>query len=143
MAFLKQGKQDAELITGGDSWGTKGCFVQPTIFYKPKPGAAIVVDEIFGPVVVVDVFEDEEEVLKKANDTEYGLGAYVYTSNLDRALRVSLALEAGSVSINSAMPVHVTIPFGGWKGSGTGRENAKYVLREYSQSKSIVFKYAT
>ncbi|OCK75160.1 aldehyde dehydrogenase [Lepidopterella palustris CBS 459.81] len=141
MAFLEQGKKDAELITGGDSWGTKGCFVQPTIFYKPKPGADIVTKEIFGPVVVVDTFDDEEEVVQKANDTEYGLGAYVYTSNMDRAFRVSLALEAGSVSVNSAMPVHPTIPFGGWKGSGIGRENAKYVLRDYSQPKSIIFKY--
>jgi aldehyde dehydrogenase (NAD+) len=141
MAFLEQGKKDAELITGGDKWGTKGCFVQPTIFYQPKLGADITTKEIFGPVVVVDIFDNEEDVLQKANDTEYGLGAYLYTSNLDRALRVSLALEAGSVSVNSAMPVHATIPFGGWKGSGTGRENAKYVLRDYSQPKSIVFKF--
>jgi len=141
MAFLEKGKHEAELITGGDSWGTKGCFVQPTIFFRPKPGADIVTKEIFGPVVVVDIFDNEEEVIQKANDTEYGLGAYLYTSNLDRAWRVSLALEAGSVSVNSAQPVHPTIPFGGWKGSGVGRENAKYVLRDYSQPKSIVFKF--
>lgn len=116
MKFLEQGKKEAELITGGNSWGRKGCFVQPTIFFHPKPGAEIVEKEIFGPVVVIDTFKTEAEALRKANTTEYGLGAYLYTSNLDRIFRVSYALEAGSVGVNTANLVHNTIPFGGWKG---------------------------
>ena len=116
MKFLVQGKTEATLLTGGSSWGDKGCFVQPTVFYKPKDGADIVEKEIFGPVIVVDTFSEEDEVLLLANNSEYGLAAYVYTQSLDRAIRVSKKLEAGSVAVNFANPTHVTIPFGGWKG---------------------------
>lgn len=114
--FLEQGKADATLITGGNTWGEKGCYIEPTIFYKPKAGADILTKEIFGPVIVIDTFKTEAEVLEKANDTEYGLGAYVYTKSLDRAVRLSKALEAGSVAVNVANPTHITLPFGGWKG---------------------------
>lgn len=115
--FLEKGKSEATVITGGDTWGEKGCYVQPTIFYKPKPGSDVLTKEIFGPVLVVDTFQTESEVLDKANDSEYGLGAYVYTKNIDRAIRLSKALEAGSVAVNVANPTHVTLPFGGWKGN--------------------------
>jgi len=141
MKFLNQGKTEATLVTGGSSWGDKGCFVQPTIFYKPKDGADVVQKEIFGPVIVVDTFSTEDEALIKANNSEYGLAAYVYTKNLDRAIRLSKKLEAGSVAVNFANPTHVTIPFGGWKGSGTGSENAKYVLRAYTQPKAVSIKF--
>jgi aldehyde dehydrogenase (NAD+) len=73
-------------VTGVSSWGEKGCFVQPTIFYKPKYGADIVQKEIFGPAIVVDTFSTEDEALIKANNSEYGLAAYVCTQNLDWAI---------------------------------------------------------
>jgi len=142
MKFIDQGKEEAELITGGESWGDKGCFVQPTLFFKPRKGAQISSQEIFGPVAVIDTFKTEAEVLEKANDTEYGLGAAIYTKDLDRALRFSTSLEAGTVTVNTAQPFHPTVPFGGFKGSGIGRENGKYVLREYTQPKSIIMKFA-
>ncbi|KAI9744899.1 MAG: hypothetical protein M1818_001824 [Claussenomyces sp. TS43310] len=147
MGHIEQAKKEAQLITGGDSWGDKGHWVQPTIFYKPIDGAQIVSQEVFGPVIVVDTFATEDEVLHKANDTEYGLGAAVYTKDINRALRVTTALEAGTVTVNTSASFHVTVPFGGYKGvscyigSGIGRENGKYVLREYSQSKSVIIKY--
>jgi len=169
MGLIEQGKKDATVLTGGATWGDKGCFVQPTIFYQPSAGAEIVQKEVFGPVVVVDTFKTEEEALHKANDTEYGLGAYVYTTNMDRAIRLSKALEAGSVAVNSANPTHITLPFSGWKselitsraallvfsfrslcgslsdftcvtGSGMGAENGKYVLRAFTQPKAINMK---
>lgn len=115
--FLEIGKRDATLVTGGDTWrGEKGCYIQPTVFLRPKRDSDIVRKEIFGPVAVVDVFKTEEEVLQLANDTEYGLGGSVYTKSLDRAMRVSHALEAGSIGVNTAALVHITIPFSGWKG---------------------------
>jgi aldehyde dehydrogenase (NAD+) len=117
--FLEKGKSEATVVTGGDTWGDKGCYVQPTIFYKPTPGSDILTKEIFGPVLVIDTFQTEAEVLQKANDTEYGLGAYVYTKDMDRAIRLSKALEAGSVAVNVANPTHITLPFGGWKGNIT------------------------
>ena len=123
LKFLHQGSDEAVLLTGGSSWGDKGCFVQPTIFYKPRPGASILENEIFGPVVVVDTFETETEALEKANKSEYGLGAYLYTANMDRALRLSKGLEAGSVAVNVANPTHITLPFGGWK--------SKFISRPY------------
>ncbi|EXJ81384.1 hypothetical protein A1O3_07675 [Capronia epimyces CBS 606.96] len=140
LGFLEKGKQEAEVLTGGNAHPGKGLFIQPTIFTRPKADADIVKKEIFGPVVVIDTFKTEEEVLQKANDTEYGLGAYVYTSNIDRAFRAAHALEAGAVAVNTARGVHNTIPFGGWKASGIGSENGKYVLREYSHPKSITIK---
>ncbi len=112
---IEQGKKEAELITGGEAWGTEGCYVKPTIFYKPETGAQIVEKEIFGPVAVVDTFKTEAEALKKANESEYGLGAYLWTKDLDRALRLSSAIEAGTVTVNTAMSFHVTVPFGGFK----------------------------
>jgi aldehyde dehydrogenase (NAD+) len=117
MKFLNQGKAEATLVTGGSSWGGKGYFVQPNIFYKPNDGADIVQKEIFGPIIVVDTFSTENEAPIKASNSEYGLAAYVYTQNLDRAIRLSKKLQVGSVAVNFANPIHVTIPFGGWKGT--------------------------
>jgi aldehyde dehydrogenase (NAD+) len=119
MKFIARGKEEAELVTGGESWGEKGCFVQPTLFFKPKKGAQISTQEIFGPVAVVDTFKTEAEVLEKANDTEYGLGASIYTKDLDRALRLSTTLEAGTVTVNTSQAFHPTTPFGGFKGKHT------------------------
>ncbi|KAF2022758.1 aldehyde dehydrogenase [Setomelanomma holmii] len=140
MRFLEQGKKEAETVTGGKSWGEKGHYVEPTIFFKPTADADIVKKEIFGPVVVVDTFKTEDEVLHKANDTEYGLGAAVFTKDIDRAIRFALKLEAGSVTVNNSQPFHPTVPFGGYKSSGVGRENGKAVLKEYSQTKSVHIK---
>jgi aldehyde dehydrogenase (NAD+) len=125
-------------VTGGNSWGKEGCYVEPTIFFKPATGADVYKKEIFGPVVVVDTFKTEEDVVRRANDTEYGLGAAVYTKDIDRAIRVANKLEAGTVTINNQNPFHVSVPFGGYKSSGVGRENGKAVLKEYSQTKSVL-----
>ncbi|KAF2488338.1 aldehyde dehydrogenase [Lophium mytilinum] len=143
LRFLEQGKKEAETVTGGNSWGEKGLYVEPTIFFKPAKGAEIVSKEIFGPVVVVDTFKTEDEVLLKANDTEYGLGAAVFTKDIDRAIRIANKLEAGTVTVNNQLPFHPTVPFGGYKSSGVGRENGKAVLKEYSQTKSVIIQYST
>ena len=108
MRFLEQRKKEAEVVTSGNIWGSSGCLVEPTIFFKPVEGAVNVRKEAFGPVVVVDAFKSEEDVLKKVNDTEYGLGVLVYTRDLNRAVRIVDKLEAGAVTVNNAMPFHLT-----------------------------------
>jgi aldehyde dehydrogenase (NAD+) len=122
---IAQGKKEAELITGGGVWGDKGCYIEPTVFYKPCKDARIMKEEIFGPVVVVDTFETEEEAIQLANDTEYGLGAYVFTQKMDTMLRMASALEAGTVCCNTIDSMHVSTPFNGHK----GKSSSNYVCR--------------
>lgn len=98
--MIELAKTEAELVVGGHQLGTTGCFIAPTVFVNPKPDAEIYKKEVFGPVSVVKSFETEEEVLTKANDTEYGLMAGVFTRDISRALRVSNLVESGVVGIN-------------------------------------------
>jgi aldehyde dehydrogenase (NAD+) len=116
LAYIETGKKEAELVTGGKTKGDKGCYIEPTVFYKPKKGAKIMDEEIFGPVLVVDTFSTEEEVVRLANDTEYGLGAYVFTESIDRMWRMTAAIEAGTVCCNNGNSMHVSTPFNGHKG---------------------------
>jgi aldehyde dehydrogenase (NAD+) len=123
--YIEEGKKTGSLLLGGNGelQHLGGYFVEPTIFTNTPEDAKIMKEEIFGPVVVINRFKSEEEVIQKANDTEYGLYATVYTKNLDRAMRMAKAFEAGTVSINCASPTNaMDMPFGGYKASGTGRE---------------------
>lgn len=109
MGMIERAKGDAELVVGGKSIGKAGCFIEPTVFINPKPKAEILTDEVFGPVSVVSTFDTEEEVLAKANDTEYGLMSGVFTRDITRALRVSSKLESGVVGINCMSYVSLII----------------------------------
>jgi len=104
-AMIEQGTKEAELVTGGVEDNIKGTFVKPTVFLNPKPGAKIYTDEVFGPVSVVRTFKTEEEVIKMANDTEFGLMAGVFTKDITRALRVSARIESGVVGVNCVSQV--------------------------------------
>jgi aldehyde dehydrogenase (NAD+) len=141
MSYIAIGKQTATLLTGGERKGDKGFFIKPTIFVNPEPESPIVKEEIFGPVMVVQTFETEEEAIALANATVYGLAASVYTSNIDRALRVSSALECGGVAVNSPFLPQVNTAFGGIKASGKGRELGLYGLLEYTEAKSVHITY--
>jgi acyl-CoA reductase-like NAD-dependent aldehyde dehydrogenase len=107
-AIVSRAKQDAELIVGGLQHGENGCYMQPTVFLNPKPNAEILREEVFGPVSVILTFKTEDEVIKLANDTEFGLMAGVFTKDITRALRVSSKVESGVVGINciSAVSPH-------------------------------------
>ncbi|KAL2821401.1 aldehyde dehydrogenase domain-containing protein [Aspergillus cavernicola] len=140
MSYIEIGKKTATLITGGEQKGEKGFFIKPTIFFNPESGSPILTEEIFGPVMAIQTFETEEEAVEMANATEYGLAASIYTSNLDRALRVSSALECGGVAVNSPFMPELNTPFGGVKASGQGRELGKHGLLEYTEPKSIHIK---
>jgi len=139
MNFLEIGKQDSKILTGGGRHGDKGNFIEPTIFVEPAMSSKIYTDEIFGPVLVLKTFKTEEEVIELANNTNYGLAAYLHTADITRALRVSAALQAGSVYINCDFGVTPNTPFGGWKESGNGaRESGRAGLMSYLQEKSVL-----
>ena len=112
-AMVSQGASNAELIVGGKQLGDKGNFIQPTVFLNPNSDAKIYKEEIFGPVSIIKTFKTEEEVMKLANDTEFGLMAGVFTRDITRALRVSSSLEAGVVGVNCISLQSLQAPFGG------------------------------
>ncbi|KAF7368654.1 Aldehyde dehydrogenase 5 [Mycena venus] len=138
MSYIASGKESGATVhIGGDRHGTEGYFIQPTIFTDCTPDMKIVKEEIFGPVVAVMKFKTEEEVIEAANATDYGLSACVFSENVGRALRVAHAFESGSVFVNSAQLIECSIPFGGYKASGIGREQGEYALETYTQVKAV------
>lgn len=138
LGYIEKGKAEgARLVAGGDRVDQPGYFIAPTVFADVTDDMTIAQEEIFGPVMAVLDFEDEEEVIARANATEFGLSAGVFTQNLTRAHRVIGALEAGSCFINSYNDAPVEAPFGGVKASGVGRENSKEAIQHYSQVKSV------
>lgn len=114
-----------------------GQFVEPTIFVDVTPDMRIAREEVFGPVLSIIGFEDEEEAIRLANDTVYGLAAGVWTKNIGRAVRMSSALKAGTVWVNTYRAVSYLMPFGGMKHSGIGRESGMESIREYLETKSV------
>jgi len=133
--------QGGELLAGGkrvtrDGLGA-GFFVEPAIFDGCTDDMAIVREEIFGPVMAVLGFENEDEVVARANDTEFGLAAGVFTKDLERAHRVAAALQAGTIWINTYNLTPIEMPFGGYKQSGIGRENSLAAIDHYTQRKSV------
>jgi aldehyde dehydrogenase (NAD+) len=135
--FIEVGKKESQLLVGGERKGDKGAFVKPTIFLNPGKESTIYKEEIFGPVLSVLTFETEEEAIKLANDTSYGLSACVYTGDIARALRISSKIKAGTIGVNAAYLPDNNSPFGGYKQSGTGRELGKEGLMAFLQAKSI------
>lgn len=138
MGYIKSGKKEgATCLFGGEQHGKEGYFIQPTIFVDVDSSMKIMNEEIFGPVVVIVKFKDEEDVIRKANDTVYGLAAAVHTTNIVKALRVGKRIKAGTVWINCYNQIVNQVPFGGYKDSGIGRECGSYALTNYTAVKSI------
>jgi len=138
MNYVECGKQEgATVITGGKRHGKTGYFIEPTIFGDVTSNMKIVQEEIFGPVVVMTAFDTEEEVIKEANSTNYGLASAVFTQNLSRAHTVAGKLKSGTVWINCYNELHPQIPFGGFKESGIGRELGEYALENYTEVKAV------
>jgi len=109
-AMIARGREEAELVVGGNQSGEEGCFMEPTVFLNPKPDAQILRDEVFGPVSVVVTFRTEQEAIDLANDTEFGLMAGVFTRDLNRALRVSAKIDSGVVGVNCVTVVSISSP---------------------------------
>lgn len=131
--------EGATLAAGGRKGSGPGCYVAPTLFINAHNGMRIAQEEIFGPVLTAIPFADEAEALAIANDVQYGLAGYVWTSDLTRAFRFSDALEAGMVWVNSENVRHLATPFGGVKNSGIGRDGADWSFDFYMETKNVSF----
>ncbi|XP_021718958.1 aldehyde dehydrogenase family 2 member B4, mitochondrial-like isoform X1 [Chenopodium quinoa] len=139
MRYIKAGTESsAKLECGGERFGSKGFFVQPTVFSNVQEDMLIAQDEIFGPVQSILKFRDLDDVIRRANTTRYGLAAGVFTQNLDTANKLSRALKTGTVWVNCFDVFDAAIPFGGYKMSGIGREKSVYSLNNYLQVKAVV-----
>ncbi|XP_035514390.1 retinal dehydrogenase 1-like isoform X1 [Morone saxatilis] len=141
MELIESGKREgATLECGGSAWGQQGLFIQPTVFSNVTDDMRIAKEEIFGPVQQIMCFRSIHEVIQRANATHYGLAAGVFTTNIDKALTVSSALQAGMVWVNCYNAMSVQCPFGGFKMSGNGRELGEYALQEYTEVKAVTIK---
>ncbi len=132
-------EKGSEILLGGKKKGGKGFFYEPTILTNVKPDMRIAREETFGPVAPITVVENEGEAIKMANDTEFGLGASIWTQDLAKAEKISRRIESGIVSVNNVVVSDPRIPFGGIKHSGFGRELSRYGMLEFVNIKSVRF----
>jgi succinate-semialdehyde dehydrogenase/glutarate-semialdehyde dehydrogenase/succinyl-CoA reductase len=130
-------KEGAEVFIGGEQMGSKGYFYKPTILGNTTPNMRIVNEEVFGPVAPILIAENEKEAIKLANDSEFGLGASIWTNDLENAEVLSNIIKSGIVSVNNVVVSDPRVPFGGIKKSGFGRELSRYGMLEFVNIKSI------
>ena len=138
MSYVEVAKEEgASIVAGGKPAADKGAFMRPTLIADANNQMRVAQEEIFGPVAVVIKFKTEEDAIKMANDSEYGLGGAVWTRDINRAFRVANAVRTGRMWVNTYNELPAHAPFGGYKKSGIGRETHKMMLAHYSQAKNI------
>ena len=130
--------EGGEIVTGGSAVAGDGYFFAPTVLANVKPGSTILNEEIFGPVAPIVRFKDEDEAIRLANDTEYGLVSYAYTQDLKRGLRLIERLDTGMTGLNTGLVSNAAAPFGGVKQSGLGREGGLEGIHEYLETKYVM-----
>jgi len=141
LGYIRKGlSEGGEVLTGGAAAGRRGYFVQPTIFKNCGPDSTVYKEEIFGPVLVANSYKDADEIAARANETIYGLAASVWTQNLSLAHRLAKRIEAGTVWVNCHHLIDPALPFGGFKQSGIGREQAADGIELYTETKSVLVK---
>jgi aldehyde dehydrogenase (NAD+) len=138
LSYIEKGRREgARLLVGGGKPDRPGFFVEPTLFVDVDPGSTIAQEEIFGPVLCVIPFDDDDDAVRIANQTIYGLSGAVTSASEERALAVARRVRSGTLSVNGGAWFHVDTPFGGYKQSGVGRENGLAGFEEYLETKVI------
>jgi succinate-semialdehyde dehydrogenase/glutarate-semialdehyde dehydrogenase len=130
-------RRGASILVGGASRSGPGHFFEPTVLTEVDPASVILTQETFGPVAPIIPFDDDEEAVRLANDTPYGLVAYVYSESMKRSLRICDAIEVGMVGLNQGVVSNAAAPFGGVKASGIGREGGRVGIDEYQELRYI------
>ncbi|MFQ5911282.1 MAG: aldehyde dehydrogenase family protein, partial [Thermoplasmata archaeon] len=127
----------AKVLTGGKRLKRKGYFYQPTLLTNVRPDMKVVSQEVFGPVAPIITVKDEDEAIRVANSTEFGLGGSVWTRDLERGMKVAKRIEAGTLFVNAMTKSDPRMPFGGIKKSGLGRELSKFGIKEFVNVKAV------
>ncbi|HZU78442.1 MAG TPA: aldehyde dehydrogenase family protein, partial [Acidimicrobiales bacterium] len=137
MGYIEKGKQEARLVRGGNAPDRPGYFIEPTLFADVDPKATIAQEEIFGPVLVAIPYEDEDDAVRIANDSIYGLSGGVVSADEERAIAVARRLRTGTVGVNGGVYLAPDVPFGGYRQSGLGREHGQEGFEEYLETKTV------
>ena len=139
LSYIESGvKEGATLAIGGKRYGSKGFHIEPTIFTNVKDEMKIWREEIFGPVMSILKYSSLDDVIKRANNSEYGLAAGLYTKDINKAIYLTNSLRAGQISVNCSNAEQACTPFGGYKNSGIGRELGHQGVEAYLEDKTVI-----